>query len=80
MSQATVFPFILRGVNLLGVDSVNVPLAGKQALWDKLANEWTLSGLSALTQTISPADIPDILQKIQQGETLGRYVLDWSQG
>ena len=80
MSQATVFPFILRGVNLLGVDSVNVPLAGKQALWDKLANEWTLSGLSALTQTISPADIPDILQKIQKGETLGRYVLDWSQG
>lgn len=80
MSQATVFPFILRGVNLLGVDSVNVPLADKQALWNKLATEWTLSGLSQLTHTIGPADIPDTLQKIQKGETLGRYVLDWSQG
>lgn len=79
MSSATVFPFILRGVNLLGVDSVNVPLAEKAALWGKLAEEWRLSGLEQLTQVIGPAEVPGTLQQILKGETLGRYVLDWSQ-
>ena len=38
--NTTVLPFILRGVNLLGVDSVEIPLADKQAVWKKLAGEW----------------------------------------
>lgn len=80
MPTATVFPFILRGVNLLGVDSVNVPLSAKAALWDKLAGEWQLSGLDQLTHVIGPTEIPGTLHHILQGETLGRYVLDWSQG
>lgn len=80
MSNATVFPFILRGVNLLGVDSVNVPLSAKSALWHKLAGDWQLSGLGKLTQVIGPAEIPGALHHILKGETLGRYVLDWSQG
>ena len=79
MANATVFPFILRGVNLLGVDSVNVPLDEKTALWGKLAAEWHPSGLSKLTRVIGPAEVPGTLQSILKGETLGRYVLDWSQ-
>lgn len=78
MANATVFPFILRGVNLLGVDSVNVPLTEKTALWGKLAGEWNPSGLDKLTHVIGPAEVPGTLQKILKGETLGRYVLDWS--
>ncbi|MDO9478757.1 MAG: YhdH/YhfP family quinone oxidoreductase, partial [Pseudohongiella sp.] len=44
--QASVFPFILRGVNLLGVDSVNLPLSHKRQLWNKLSTNWKPAGLA----------------------------------
>ncbi|MFK4390004.1 putative YhdH/YhfP family quinone oxidoreductase [Peribacillus frigoritolerans] len=43
---STVLPFILRGINLLGIDSVNVPIKDRGYIWEKIANEWNISNYS----------------------------------
>lgn len=72
--NTTVLPFILRGINLLGVDSVEIPLAQKEAVWQKLAGEWKLD-LSALTTEISLEKAPEWLERIYAGNALGRVVV-----
>ena len=74
--SATVLPFILRGVNLLGVDSVELPLAQKQQVWNLFANEWALSDIDSLAETIVLAELPAVLAKVLAGGAIGRYVLD----
>ena len=74
--SATVFPFILRGVNLLGVDSVELPLAQKQQVWNLFANEWALTDIDSLAETIVLAELPAVLVKVLAGGAVGRYVLD----
>lgn len=74
--SATVLPFILRGVNLLGVDSVELPLAQKQRVWNLFANEWALSDIDSLAETIVHAELPAVLAKVLAGGAVGRYVLD----
>ena len=74
--SATVLPFILRGVNLLGVDSVELPLAQKQQIWNLFANEWALTDIESLAETIVLAELPAVLAKVLAGGAIGRYVLD----
>ncbi len=74
--NASVFPFILRGVNLLGVDSVNLPITTKQALWDKLANDWYLDCLDLLVTEIGYDKLIDSLDSVFKGESVGRLVLN----
>ena len=74
--SATVLPFILRGVNLLGVDSVELPLAKKQQIWNLFANEWALTDIDSLAETIVLAELPAVLAKVLAGGAIGRYVLD----
>ena len=74
--SATVLPFILRGVNLLGVDSVELPLAQKQQIWNLFANEWALTDIDSLAETIALAELPAVLAKVLAGGAIGRYVLD----
>lgn len=74
--NASVFPFILRGVNLLGVDSVNLGLATKTTLWNKLATEWRLPMIDSLGVTIRFSELEDYLQQLIEGRTVGRVVLD----
>ena len=74
--SATVLPFILRGVNLLGVDSVELPLAQKQQIWNLFANEWALTDIDSLAETIVLAELPAVLAKVLAGGAVGRYVLD----
>ena len=74
--SATVFPFILRGVNLLGIDSVELPLAQKQQVWNLFANEWALTDIDSLAETIVLAELPAVLAKVLAGGAVGRYVLD----
>ena len=73
---ASVFPFILRGVNLLGVDSVNQPLSTKQMLWNKLATEWLLPGLDSIGKDIDFDQLIDSLEAVFRGQVAGRLVLD----
>ena len=70
----TVLPFILRHVNLLGIDSVELPIEHKRALWARLGDEWALD-LSAVTQTLELTDLPSAISSILQGGMFGRSVV-----
>lgn len=76
--QASVFPFILRGVNLLGVDSVNLPLDHKRQLWNKLAGNWKLEHLAELETRIGMNQLSDALDSVLKGQSTGRLVLNLS--
>ena len=73
--EASVFPFILRGINVLGVDSVNLPIAKKTDTWGKLASEWKLNILSDIAQEIELKQISKAIEEIFAGKTIGRIVI-----
>ncbi|TNF86448.1 MAG: acryloyl-CoA reductase [Gammaproteobacteria bacterium] len=72
---ATVLPFILRHVNLLGVDSVQLPLAQKQEIWDKLAGPWQLPALESLKAPLTLDTISEAIDRILAGDMVGRGVV-----
>jgi alcohol dehydrogenase len=73
---ATVLPFILRGVNLLGVDCVELPLAQKAANWQCLASEFKLDRLAEMAEEITLAQTPAYLGRFLNGQVFGRYVVN----
>jgi acrylyl-CoA reductase (NADPH) len=74
--DTTVFPFILRGVNLLGVDSVYCPHEIRLDLWEKLAGPWKpAQGLEPLVREIDLDRLPDALEQILRGEAQGRTIV-----
>lgn len=73
---ATVFPFILRGVNLLGIDSVNCPMDKRLKVWHRLATDFKLTHLEQLIQQeITIDELPDILPTLLKGEARGRTIV-----
>jgi acrylyl-CoA reductase (NADPH) len=72
--KASVLPFILRGVNLLGVDSVELPLVVKASMWDKLSLQWKLD-LEPLVTEIGLAQLPEAIQQILAGQQVGRVLV-----
>lgn len=77
--QANVFPFILRGISLLGVDSVELPLEKKQAVWQRLASDWYIGKqLDRIAEDISLEQAPEFLARLHRGHGIGRYVVDMS--
>ena len=73
---ATVLPFILRHVNLLGVDSVELPLPRKTEIWNRLAAPWRLDGLEELATPLKLDDLSAAIDRILAGEMVGRGVVD----
>lgn len=73
---ATVFPFILRNVNLLGVDSASTTLETRVRLWEKLAGEWRIPQLKSLSKDITFSELSNELKVIYEGGATGRRVLD----
>lgn len=73
---ATVLPFILRGVNLLGIDSVMAPTAIRTEAWQRLGRDLPLDKLDAMTSEIGLADLPDWGGRILKGQVRGRVVVD----
>ncbi|WP_099223596.1 acryloyl-CoA reductase [Listeria costaricensis] len=71
----TVFPFILRGISLLGIDSVYCPYDKRVAIWQKLAGEYHLDQMDALVQKITFADLPHALDNVTRGGITGRYLV-----
>ena len=71
----TVYPFILRGVNLLGIDSQNAPMPKRRALWEKLAGEWKLDNLEGITTEVGLEDLDTSVDAILKGETQGRTLV-----
>jgi putative YhdH/YhfP family quinone oxidoreductase len=76
--ETTVIPFILRGVNLLGVDSVEIPLADKEAVWKKLSSDWACPKTEASARDIGRKDLDTALQAFLGGKSSGKIVLDHS--
>jgi len=73
---ASVLPFILRHVNLLGVDSVQLPLAQKAEIWNKLAGPWKLDGLAMLEEALTLDNLSGAIDRILAGRMVGRGVVD----
>ena len=72
----TVFPFILRGVSLLGIDSGETPLNLRAEIWGMLSEEWKLPQLSQLKIDCNLDDISTEIDKIIAGAQRGRVVVD----
>ena len=72
--QSSVFPFILRGISLLGIDSAESSIELKKYLWEMLAGEWKLD-LSEQTKTIQLNELDSEIDKILDGLQIGRVVI-----
>ncbi len=75
---ATVLPFILRAVNLLGIDSVMCPMARREAAWARLARDLPLDKLDAMTRVVPLAEALPLADAILKGQVRGRTVIDVS--
>jgi acrylyl-CoA reductase (NADPH) len=73
---ASVLPFLLRGVNLLGIDSVMCPREERTTAWRRLAHDLPLDKLDRMTQTVPLSALPEFAPKILGGQTRGRIVVD----
>lgn len=73
---ATVLPFILRGVNLLGIDSVQLPLEPRTRIWHKLAGPWKLPNLEILEERLTLSTLSEAIDRILAGRMVGRGVVD----
>ncbi len=71
-----VIPFLLRGINLLGIDSVMCPRPRREEAWRRLAQDLPLDKLDATVHEASLADVPELGGKILRGEVRGRAVID----
>jgi putative YhdH/YhfP family quinone oxidoreductase len=74
----TVYPFILRGVVLHGIDSANQSLERRSSLWNRLASEWRLDHLASITQTVGLSALNQKIDEILAGQIVGRTVVDLS--
>jgi acrylyl-CoA reductase (NADPH) len=70
-----VIPFLLRGVNLLGIDSVMCPRELRLEVWDRLARDLPLDRLDQMTETVALADVPALAPRILNGQVRGRVVV-----
>ena len=73
--ESSIFPFILRGNALIGIDSVEIPLEQKSEIWQKFSSDWKLD-LSNLTKEVSLDGLEDEIQTILQGGQVGRIVVN----
>ena len=71
----TVLPFILRGVNILGIDSVELPITNKNKIWHRLATDWKISTLNEMTVEIDLEGISEAVDVIFSGQVTGRTLV-----
>lgn len=72
----SVYPFILRGVNLLGIDSVMCPKPRRLAAWRRLARDLPVAQLDAMTLVEPLSKVPQLAEEILKGQVRGRVVID----
>jgi putative YhdH/YhfP family quinone oxidoreductase len=73
--NTTVYPFILRGATLAGIDSANCPRAERLEMWRKLSGPWHISQLNDIADEITLDELPDRVQKILAGKIVGRTIV-----
>lgn len=74
--DTSIFPFILRGVKLIGIDSVEQPVNFKAEIWDLLAHDWKPVHLKEMVREISLEQVPDVLKILLEGKARGRFVVN----
>lgn len=72
--EITVYPFILRGVSLVGIDSAETKMPKRLKIWEKLANEWKIS-FEGLWREVSLDQLDEEIEKILRGEQIGKVVV-----
>ncbi|MGA0322520.1 MAG: acryloyl-CoA reductase [Ilumatobacteraceae bacterium] len=72
----TVLPFILRGVNLYGIDSVQTPIERRREVWQRIASDLKPAGLDTIGHDIGLDELDDVLTGILDGKAVGRAVVD----
>ncbi len=73
--NTNVYPFILRGVRLTGIDSVRYPISGRLKIWNKLVSEWKINYLNNIVKSVDIAGIPAQISTILRGEIVGRILV-----
>lgn len=76
--STTVLPFILRGINLLGIDSVKYPIEKRYEIWSKFSKEWNISS-NAFTNKVTLEQLAEIFNSLQMGTHLGRTIVEISE-
>jgi acrylyl-CoA reductase (NADPH) len=74
--NTTVLPFILRGVNLLGIDSLPVPQARRMVIWDRLARDLPRSAIQRTMRVVTLAEARPLADEILAARTTGHIVVD----
>lgn len=72
----TVYPFILRAVELIGIDSAECPHDRRVQVWQKLAGDWKLEKLDLLATEVTLDQLPEQIEKIFKGQVVGRVVVN----
>lgn len=73
--ETTVFPFILRGIRLIGIDSVQASMSARRRVWELLASEYKPEGIASIASEIDLEQIPSALSAILSGQSRGRVVV-----
>tara|TARA_B100001123_G_scaffold184963_2_gene211760 strand:+ start:8191 stop:9201 length:1011 start_codon:yes stop_codon:yes gene_type:complete len=71
----TVYPFILRGISLLGIDSANCPMSDRKAIWGKISKEWKVGCLDEIARPFGLENLEPEIDRILNGQQTGRVVL-----
>lgn len=74
--ETTVLPFLLRGVNILGIDSVMQPQENRARIWQRIAGDLPLDKLDAMTSVAPLGAVPELAKSILAGDVRGRTVID----
>lgn len=74
--ETTVIPFLLRGINLLGIDSVMQPFENRVRVWDRIASDLPHDKLEAMTEVIGLDGVAEAASSILSGQVRGRLVVD----
>lgn len=72
----TVFPFILRGITLIGIDSQNYPMKYREKVWEKLANDWKTNSLIDTATEISLGELNEKIDLMLKGKLKGRTIVN----
>jgi len=73
--ESSIFPFILRGNALIGIDSVEIPLKDKDHIWEHFAHDWALEGLDKITKEVSLDNLEVEIESILSGNQVGRVLV-----
>lgn len=74
--HTTVLPFILRGVNLLGINSLDSPIERRRMAWKRLAESLPAEKIEETMQVVKLEDLPAVSTRILEGNVRGRIVVD----